>query len=248
MLNACASNWISVNTIITKMSKPIEWDVEIPDDISMNGWYLVMANHQSWADILVLQTTFNRKIPFLKFFLKQQLIWFPLLGLAWWALDFPFMKRFSKSYLKKNPHKKGQDFETTRKACEKFKAIPISIMNFSEGTRFTPEKHDKQKSPYQHLLKPKAGGFGYVLTLMGEEITQVLDVVIDYPNHHSPSFWDMMTGKIDKVIVRAELIDIPLEVRGNYIQSSQQRKTVQRWVNGLWQNKDAKLSEMRNKE
>jgi len=248
LLNACASNWISVNTIITKISKPIKWDVEIPDDISMNGWYLVMANHQSWADILVLQTTFKGKIPFLKFFLKQQLIWFPLLGLAWWALDFPFMKRFSKSYLKKNPHKKGQDFETTRKACEKFKAIPISIMNFSEGTRFTQEKHDRQNSPYQHLLKPKAGGFGYVLTLMGEEITQVLDVVIDYPNHRSPGFWDMMTGNIDEIIVRAELIDIPSEVQGNYIQSSQQRKKVQQWVNGLWQSKDAKLSELRNKE
>ena len=248
LLNGCASNWISVNTLITKSSKPVEWDVKLPNDISVNDWYLVMANHQSWVDILVLQTTFNGKIPFLKFFLKQQLIWVPVLGLAWWALDFPFMKRFSKSYLKKYPHKKGQDFETTRKACEKFKAIPISIMNFSEGTRFTQEKHDRQKSPYKHLLKPKAGGFGYVLTLMGEEITKVLDVVIDYPNHHSPSFWDMMTGRVDKIIVRAELIDIPLEVRGNYIESSQQRKTVQKWVNGLWQNKDVKLSELRSKE
>jgi len=248
LLNGCASNWISFNSLITKLSKPIEWDVKLPSDISVNDWYLVMANHQSWVDILVLQSTFNGKIPFLKFFLKQQLIWVPILGLAWWALDFPFMKRFSKSYLKKNPHKKGQDFETTRKACEKFKTIPISIMNFSEGTRFTQEKHDRQKSPYKHLLKPKAGGFGYVLTLMGEEITKVLDVVIDYPNHHSPSFWDMMTGRVDKVIVRAELIDIPIEVQGNYIESSQQRKTVQKWVNSLWQRKDAKLSELRNKE
>jgi len=248
LLNASASNWISVNTFVIEITKSIEWDVELPDNLSTDNWYLVMANHQSWADIVVLQSSFNRKIPFLKFFLKQQLIWVPVLGLAWWALDFPFMKRFSKSYIKKNPEKKGQDFETTKQACEKFKTIPISIMNFSEGTRFTPGKHDRQQSPYEHLLRPKAGGFGYVLTLMGKEITSVLDVTIDYPNHHSPGFWDLMTGNLDKIIVRAELIEIPPEVQGNYIESSQQRKRVQQWVNGLWQDKDQKLAEMRKLE
>ena len=207
-----------------------------------------MANHQSWVDILVLQNTFNRKIPFLKFFLKQQLVWVPVLGMAWWALDFPFMKRYSKSYIKKNPHKKGQDFETTKKACEKFKTIPISIMNFAEGTRFTEAKHDRQNSPFTNLLKPKAGGIGYVLTLMGEEITKILDVTIDYPNHHSPSFWDLMTGRLDKIIVTAKLIDIPEDVQGSYIENSQQRKKVQKWVNQLWHEKDKQLSLLREKE
>ncbi len=247
-LNASASNWISFNVAIFKMTKPIEWQVDLPENISTHDWYLVMANHQSWVDILVLQNTFNRKIPFLKFFLKQQLIWVPVLGMAWWALDFPFMKRYSKSYIKKNPHKKGQDFETTKKACEKFKTIPISIMNFTEGTRFTEIKRDNQKSPFKNLLKPKAGGIGYVLTLMGEEITKILDVTIDYPNHHSPSFWDLMTGRLDKIIVTAKLIDIPADVQGSYIENSQQRKKVQQWVNQLWHEKDKQLSLIREKE
>jgi len=248
LLNACASNWISFNKFIIKFTKPIHWEIDIPQNISTNDWYLVMANHQSWVDILVLQNVFNRKIPFLKFFLKQQLMWVPVLGMAWWALDFPFMKRYSKSYIKKNPHKKGQDFETTKKACEKFKTIPISIMNFSEGTRFTQAKRDKQQSPFKHLLKPKAGGIGYVLTLMGEEITKILDVTIDYPDHHSPSFWDLMTGRLDKIIVTAKLIDIPEQVQGSYIESSDQRKKVQRWVNELWQAKDEQLNLIRENE
>jgi 1-acyl-sn-glycerol-3-phosphate acyltransferase len=248
LLNASASNWISFNAVILKITKPIEWQIDLPEEISTHDWYLVMANHQSWVDILVLQNTFNRKIPFLKFFLKQQLIWVPVLGMAWWALDFPFMKRYSKSYIKKNPHKKGQDFETTQKACEKFKSIPISIMNFSEGTRFTELKRDSQKSPFKNLLKPKAGGIGYVLTLMGNEITKILDVTIDYPNHHSPSFWDLMTGKLDKIIITAKLTAIPLDVRGSYIESSQQRKKVQQWVNQLWHAKDQQLNLIREKE
>lgn len=248
LLNASASNWISFNAAIFKITKPIQWHIDLPKNISTDGWYLVMANHQSWVDILVLQTTFNRKIPFLKFFLKQQLIWVPVLGMAWWALDFPFMKRYSKSYIKKNPHKKGEDFKTTKKACEKFKTIPISIMNFAEGTRFTQDKHDRQKSPFTNLLKPKAGGIGYVLTLMGKEITKIIDVTIDYPNHHSPSFWDLMTGRLDKIILTAKLIDIPEEVQGSYIENSQQRKKVQQWVNLLWHEKDRELRLIREKE
>lgn len=248
LLNGSASNWISVNAFIIKISKPIQWEVNLPNNITINDWYLVMSNHQSWVDILVLQAVFNRKIPFLKFFLKQQLFWVPVLGLAWWALDFPFMKRYSKSYLKKNPHKKGQDFETTKKACEKFKTIPISIMNFAEGTRFTEQKSKKQNSPFNNLLKPKAGGIGYVLTLMGEEITKIIDVTIDYPNHHSPSFWDLMTGRLDRIIVEAKLIEIPEEVQGSYIESSDQRRKVQQWVNGIWRKKDKQLDEIRTKE
>lgn len=248
VLNGCASNWITFNGFILKLTKPIEWDIDLPDNLSINDWYLVMANHQSWVDILVLQNVLNRKIPFLKFFLKQQLIWVPVLGMAWWALDFPFMRRYSKSYIKKNPHKKGKDFETTKEACEKFKSIPISIMNFSEGTRFTEDKHHKQGSPYQNLLKAKAGGVGYVLTLMGNEITKILDVTIDYPHHHSPSFWDLMTGKLDNIVVKAKLIDIPKEMQASYIESSQQRRIVQQWVNELWSNKDQQLTQIRKNE
>ena len=75
------------------------------------------------------------------------------------------MKRYSKAFLEKNPHLIGKDVEATRKACEKFKFSPISIMNFVEGTRYTEEKHEKQKSPYTHLLKPKAGGVAFVITM-----------------------------------------------------------------------------------
>ena len=248
ILNASATSWISVNGLILKGTKRINWDLDLPQNLSTKDWYLVMANHQSWVDILVLQHVFNKKIPFLKFFLKQQLIWIPILGVAWWALDFPFMRRYSKSYIKKNPHKKGKDFETTKKACEKFKTIPISIMNFSEGTRFTKEKHQKQQSSFTNLLKPKAGGVGYVLTLMGDEITKIVDVTIDYPKHHSPSFWDLMTGRLDHIVVNAKLIDIPDKVKGSYIESSDNRKKVQKWINELWTEKDELLNQIRQEE
>lgn len=248
ILNFFASCWISVNTIITRVSKPIEWEVDIPDNLSTKEWYLVVANHQSWVDILALQQVFNRRIPFLKFFLKQELIWVPVLGIAWWALDFPFMKRYTKSYIKKNPHKKGKDFETTRKACEKFKSLPISIMNFAEGTRFTNEKHEKQNSPFEKLLKPKSGGIGYVLTLMGNEIHKMVNVTIEYPDNDDFTFWDFMCGKVRKIKLHADLIEIPEDLAGDYINDPENRKLVQQWINAIWQEKDHKLIGSINEE
>ena len=241
LLNICATSWISVNSIVTNSTKPIEWDIVLPPELSTKEWYLVIANHQSWVDIFALQQVLNRKIPFLKFFLKQELFWVPVLGLAWWALDFPFMKRYSKSYIKKNPGKKGKDFETTKKACEKFKTLPISIMNFAEGTRFTAQKQARQNSPYQRLLKPKSGGIGYVLTLMGDEITKVLNVTIDYPDMDDVSFWDFMCGRVKRITLHAELLEVPEAVKGNYIDDSATRTSVQQWVNGLWRAKDELL-------
>jgi len=242
-LNAFASGWIGTNTLITRYTKNIEWQVSLPPGLSRDDWYLVVANHQTWVDILALQQTFNGKIPFLKFFLKQQLFWVPVLGIAWWALDFPFMQRYSKSYLKKYPHKKGKDFETTRKACEKFKSIPISIMNFAEGTRFTTAKHQQQGSPYSRLLKPKAGGIGYVLTLM-PEIKHLLDVTICYPDQQAFNFWDYMCGRVSKVHIEAKLIEIPADVRGNYIDNAETRRELQQWLNQLWQQKDERLAQL----
>jgi 1-acyl-sn-glycerol-3-phosphate acyltransferase len=134
------------------------WDVQGIAGLDPRGWYLVNCNHQSWADILVLQHLLTHRIPLLKFFLKQQLLWVPVMGLAWWALDFPFMRRHSEEVLKAHPELRGKDQEATRLACEKFSLIPTSVMNFCEGTRFTPTKHQRQQSPYRHLLRPKAGG------------------------------------------------------------------------------------------
>ena len=114
-----AESWIAVNSFWMNLVQPIRWDVQGLEQVDMHHSYLVTSNHQSWADILVLQYQLNRRMPILKFFLKQELIWVPVIGLCWWALEFPFMKRFSKEYLAKYPEKRGEDLATTRKACER---------------------------------------------------------------------------------------------------------------------------------
>ena len=243
LLNAIAALWIDINGFTHRLTQKQRWHVEGVEQLKKRDWYLVLANHQSWADIFVLQNIFNRRIPFMKFFLKQELIWVPVIGLAWWALDFPFMKRFSKSYLAKHPEMKGKDMETTRKACAKFKGIPVSIMNFVEGTRFTPGKHTRQQSPFKHLLKPKAGGAGFVMTAMGEQIHKILDVTIAYPQQ-ARGFWDYMCGRITEVRVHVRTIEVTPELIGNYEDDMAYRVRFQAWLNQLWQEKDARIERM----
>ena len=238
-----AESWIGVNSrLIEVFSKP-EWEIAGLAGLSREGWYLVLSNHQSWVDILVLQRVFNRRIPFLKFFLKSQLIWVPFLGLAWWALDFPFMKRYSKEFLEQHPELRGKDTEATRRACEKFATVPVSVMNFVEGTRFTPAKHTRQQSPYQHLLRPKAGGVAFVLETMGELLQAIVDVTIVYPDGR-PTMKDLITGRVRRVRVLIQKRDIPQDLLGgSYESDPEYRERFQAWINGLWEEKDRVLAQ-----
>ncbi len=243
MLNAIAENWIWVNNQNQKLFGNTRWDVQGMETLERSEWYLVLANHQSWVDIVVLQKIFHRKIPFLKFFIKKELLWLPILGQAWWAMDFPFVKRYTKSHLQKKPHLKGKNIEITRQACKKFKKIPISITNFAEGTRFTNEKHRRQQSPYAHLLKPKAGGIAFVLDSMGEQIHRVLDVTIVYPDGIT-NFWALLCGKIRKIKVRVRSLPVSAELLGDYTNDAHFRAGLQLWLNNIWAEKNRYIEEM----
>ncbi|QTL36313.1 acyltransferase [Pseudoalteromonas viridis] len=236
----CASLWVAGNNLNQSIVSPFRLTVSMPDSMKAQDWYLVIANHQSWVDILILQRVLHRKIPFLNFFLKKELLYVPVLGLAWWALDFPFMKRTSKSQLKKNPKLRGKDVETTRKACEKFKTMPVSIVNFVEGTRFTTQKHQRQSSPFKHLLKPKAGGIAFVMQAMGEQINQVVNVTIHYPGG-IPSFMDFVAGRVDEVTVQIELMPVSADLIGDYSNDNEFRVRFQSELNRLWGQKDQQL-------
>ena len=236
-----AESWILVNTTTHRWihGKKIFID-ELPE-LSKDQWYLVVANHQSTVDIPVLQAVFNKKIPFLKFFLKQELIWVPFLGLAWWALDFPFMKRFSRETLAKKPHLKGKDMEQTKKSCEKFKHFPTSVINFVEGTRFTADKHQKQNSPYQYLLKPKAGGIGFVMGALGEQMKTMLLVTIAYPDE-TPGVWQYLCGNFSSVHVSCEKIVIPSTLLNKNYQNDEKFKSeLFKWTENLWYKQDGRL-------
>ena len=239
-----AETWIACNSGWMALTQRTSWEVIGIDGLAPKSWYLVNSNHQSWADIFVLQHLLTRRIPLLKFFLKQELIWVPVMGLAWWALDFPFMRRHSEAFLKKHPEMRGKDQETTRKACEKFALIPTSVMNFLEGTRFTKAKHARQQSPYRHLLKPKAGGIALALNAMGDKFQSILDVTIVYPDG-APNFWQFLCGDLKRVVVHVQTLTVPAHLlNGDYTNDPKVREAYSVWVKELWLSKDLKITEV----
>ena len=243
-LTGIAERWIGVNGWMLDRFSRTRVQVEEDAVLEPDGHYLVLANHQSWVDIVVLQRVFNRRIPLMRFFLKQQLIWVPLLGVAWWALDFPFMARHTREQIQRRPELAGRDIEATRRACGKFRAIPVAIMNFVEGTRLTPAKHEGQGSPYRHLLKPRAGGVAFVLDAMGDGLHAILDVTIAYPGGR-PSLVDLIANRVPEVRVQVRQRAIPVELAGGDYQSDADfRARFQQWINGVWLEKDADMERL----
>lgn len=238
-----AGSWIACNNLGMRLLYRIDWEVSGTEGLLPDRWYLVVCNHQSWVDIIVLQKIFHGKIPFLKFFIKKELIWVPVLGMAWWALDFPFMKRYSKSFIEKNPHLAGRDLAITRKACEKYMKTPVSIMNFVEGTRFTHSKHIKQNSPHANLLRPRAGGVAFVLSAMAGRLNRILDVTIVYPGGKK-SLWDLLCGRIDRIRVNVTALPVNDEILAGYFTDEGRRQPFHDWINALWHRKDETFDDL----
>ncbi len=236
--------WATVNAGIMSLFNTIEWDIEGGEQLKQDGWYLLMSNHLSWTDIVVLCCVFKDRIPMPKFFLKQQLLYVPFIGMACWALDMPFMRRYSREYLIRHPEKRGQDLETTRRSCAKFKHTPTTVVNYVEGTRFTKEKQRKSKAGYRHLLQPKSGGIAYTLAAMGDQFEHIIDVTLAYPNNREQPFKDLLTGRMQKVVVRVNVLPVDEKVRGDYFNDKPYKRQFQHWLGNVWQEKDATLDKI----
>lgn len=240
----CGERWVGANGGIMRVLLPTRWVVTGVEDLDYDGSHLLISNHQSWSDILAVLKAFHRRIPFARFFIKQQILWVPLLGAALWALDFPFMKRYSRRHLQQHPELKGIDVETTRKACEHYREKATTIINYVEGTRFTRKKHARQDSPYRHLLKPKAGGVALVVEIMGDMLAGVLDVTIVYKGA-STHFWDFACGRVEEIVVEVRRLELPGDLTGGDYQGDEAfRGRFQTWIRQIWREKDQRIAQL----
>jgi 1-acyl-sn-glycerol-3-phosphate acyltransferase len=239
----CAEQWITHNNLILDAFQTLDVTLSIDADLQNDQWYLVICNHQSWTDILLLQRALNRKIPMLKFFIKQALIYVPILGICWWALDFPIMKRYSRQTLIRKPQLKGKDLETTRKSCERFKLTPVAVLNFLEGTRFTVEKQRQSNSPYQRLLKPKTAGAAMVVEALEQHLTAILDVTIVY-HQKTPNFFDFLSGHPHPISIKIEQIAVPkAQKKSEQTPPKSVGRAMQQVITDRWALKDAYLQQ-----
>ena len=235
--------WTGGNRWLLKRLDLIEPDIDWKhiDDVSLDKWYLVISNHQSWTDIILLQSYLYGKIPPLKFFTKQQLIWVPGIGLAMYVLGFPYVKRVSKAQIKANPNLRNADRDNIAEACKGFKNHPTSILNFLEGTRRTSAKQLNQSSDYKNLLKPKIGGIEYVIKDMGDYLHKLIDVTIVYPDG-TPTFWQFVKGECRSVKFVVSHYEIPKQVLVD--NDIERRSSLSGWIKTIWMQKDQQITEM----
>ncbi|MFH1808840.1 MAG: acetyltransferase [Pseudomonadota bacterium] len=241
-LTFVAETWIAINNLNQEWTQPTRVRVSGLDGLRRDGRYLLLSNHRSAVDIVVLQRVLNRRIPLLRFFIKRQLIWVPVLGLAWWALGFPFMRRHSRAFLDRHPEQAGADLRTAREACVRLADRPLTLVNFVEGTRWTPSKHQRQGGPYRHLLQPKAGGTAAAVAALGSQLDAVLDVTLHYPGG-SPSLLDLFFGRVPEIVLQVQALPVPEpELATAYVEHANQREPFVRWLDGLWRGKDGVLA------
>jgi 1-acyl-sn-glycerol-3-phosphate acyltransferase len=235
--------WSSINRLVFWLCTRIEWDIQLPKNMLKNQSYILICNHQSWNDILINQKIFYRLLPSVVYFMKRELLWVPILGWACWLIDFPLMRRYSKSYLAKYPNKRGKDIQETKKTCERFFDCPATFVNYPEGTRFTQQKHKQQHSPFKHLLNPRAGGIALALQAMQGQIKHIVNVTIVYQDGVK-GFWQFLGGAAKKISVRAELIPVTKNLIGDYINDEKFRVTFQQWLNQIWASKDELMASL----
>ncbi len=237
----CYRGWTAVNTFLMNLFNDIDWQISGAKQLDKDSWYLLMANHKSWVDIPVVSAFAYHLIPEPKFFLKDQLKWVPFLGTGCWALDMPYMKRYSAAKLAKHPELKGKDIDTTRKSCEKFRFTPTTIINFVEGSRCTAQKQREKNSPFTYLLPPKAGGVAFTLASMGEQFNAILDITLIYPDNQQHIALDMLMGRLKRAVIQADILAVDEQVIGDYFNDALFRDNFQQWLNNRWQLKDQRI-------
>ncbi|PIQ43580.1 MAG: acyltransferase [Gammaproteobacteria bacterium CG11_big_fil_rev_8_21_14_0_20_46_22] len=237
--------WGSSSGAVARYLSGVECEVRGLEASSRKEWYLIFPNHQCFSDIVMLHYALDHDFPPLRFFMKNSLKWIPLVGQYCWAAGYPFMKRYTKSQIAKNPKLKGKDMLTTQKACQRFSREPIGIISFVEGTRFTPAKAHRQGSPFKHLLKPKAGGVAFTVNAMQGCLQKLVHVDIVYCGGKPPSMWELYGAKVKKVIVNVKVEPIPAEILGDYTNDRDFRVRFQAWLNEKWAEKDARLEALK---
>ncbi len=239
----CYRGWSRYNKLLMELFNKVEWQVSGVAELKKDSWYLLISNHKSWLDIPVLSQFALNRIPEPKFFLKEELKWVPFIGSGSWALDMPFMKRYSQAQVAKNPELKGKDIETTRASCEKFKNTPTTIINFVEGSPVLLQKNISKNAAHSGIYcRPKPVVLPLLWPVWGQQFHSVLDITILYPDNPGHVALDMLCGRLKRVVVLVEILPVDNEIIGDYFNDEAFRVTFQNWLNQRWLKKDQAIA------
>ena len=242
--NKMGNDAVASITSALRILHKLEWDFQIPQDVNTKTWYVAMSNHQSWADIFILLAAGHKKIPLIKFFMKKELQWIPIIYLVHKTIDMPFLNRHSRAQILANPELKRVDYENAKKAAKRFSRNPSSAFSFAEGTRFTAKKHSEQESPYYNLLKPKVGALAIALSGM-PQVNTLIDFTIVYATQRR-STWNFLCGDLSKAKVVAKTYALPKNLKNRSFEEEEDyRKSFQTFVDAIWLEKQQTIKDLK---
>jgi len=185
------------------------------DTFPKNEPFIIVANHYSWIDIIVLYATvYTKTMPFV-FVMKRDLIKLPFIGVICWGLGHPLIYR---------GRARRKNLMILQDAARRALIYRYGIMIFPEGTRYT--KSLGKPKGYKHLLTPRTIGFEKVLDSMGGKI-KVIDVTLQYATS-SHAVWDFLRGKLGHVSVCSDCETVHYE-------------QAEKWLLARWSIKDQQL-------
>ena len=201
---------------------------------------IIVSNHVSWADTLILMAVFADRLPHLRFFQKKSLRWFPVIGTTCMGLGHPFVSRsVDVSSRKKGVMLLRRQKEEIYKQCEHIFQMPSALVVFVEGTRGNSIL--RANSPYQHLLAPQALGVSLAMAAAEPQGLTLLDVTLLYPQYKERNMLkEILSGKCKKVGVDVTVCEEFPKTKD--VHDRNYRKATQAWLQDLWASKDAILS------
>ncbi len=242
--NKMGSTTVASITSALRILHKLEWDFQIPEDVDTDTWYLAISNHQSWADIFILLAAGHKKMPLLKFFMKKELRWIPIIYLVHKTVDMPFLNRHSRAQIQANPELKKVDFENAKKAAKRFSRNPSTAFSFAEGTRFNLQKHAEQESPYSNLLKPKVGALAVALSGM-PQVNTLVDFTVVYATEKR-STWDFLCGDLCKAKVAAKTYALPDKLKNrSFEEEDDYRRSFQTFIDEIWLEKEQSIKDLK---
>ena len=200
------------------MRKVVGIDLIIKGEVNNHKSPVVICNHQSWFDIPLLQEVITGNGPIIKFLIKRELVWVPIIGWICLALDFPRLHRG------KNANTGENDFSIIRKASKSHGNESGALLIFPEGTRFTEQKKIAQDAPYRNLLKPRSGGLEMIKKHAASD-TPLVDITIDY-HQKGVHIWNCLHGVPNKITITFEHFKLA------------EIEDIGGWLNERWREKD----------
>ena len=242
-IEAIYQRWITNNRWLFYNLLPTEWHVEGQDPLPQDSCVMI-ANHLSWMDVFVLHSVFEGRLPHQKYFMKESLRWMPFAGQVCWALGYIFVKRYTLSQIRKNPGLRQASIDTIDRACRAFHQEPVTVVNFPEGARWTPQRHADLRSVYRHLLPPEGGGIAIVLNAL-PNIRHIVDVTLSY-EAQSISLYEFLCGRIKRIHVQYRVIEVTEPWVGQYFDDRPFRRRFQAKLCEVWQQKDGVLTALKD--